>query len=477
MAAFLDLCRFVASAGGTADWTYSSAVSPYLSPANAGAINGRVYKVRAESTDLTQWEVSEGAYSSAAAGSFARTTVLYNSAGTGTLQAGAGLKINFTVAPQVWVVASKRDLLSIEEANSFTAAQKAQARANIDALKKNYIVNGAMMVSQENGSTAVTAAGSYPVDQFFIDYAMGGTLTAAQIASVTPSGSPNRLRVAVTAADASVAAGDIVYLAQRIEGLRVADLLFGTASAKTITVQFGVKAPAGTYCLVITNASSNRSYVSEYVISAGEANTDVVKSVTVPGDTSGTWAKDNTSGIQVRFCLMAGSTFQQAAGSWGTGNVAGSSNQFNFMGTLSNVFELFDVGLYEGAAAPAFQVPDFSSELALCMRYWEKSYDYATALGSVTLTNCSGFFVNGLSASTQGGFTITFQARKRATAPGLQAYSPNTGAAGQAYDAQANVDRAATLDLAGDRGFRFFIVSGGQAGQAIYVHWRANSRM
>lgn len=131
MAAFLDLCRFVASAGGTADWTYSSTVSPYLSPTEAVAVNGRIYKVRAESADLTRWEVSEGAYSSAGAGTFARTTVLYNSAGTGTLQGGAGTKINFTAAPQVWVVASKRDLLSIEEANSFTTAQKSQAKANL----------------------------------------------------------------------------------------------------------------------------------------------------------------------------------------------------------------------------------------------------------------------------------------------------------------------------------------------------------
>lgn len=131
MAAFLDLCRFVPTAGGTSDWTFSSTVAPYISPAAAGATSGRVYKVRAESFDLTQWEVSEGAYSSAGSGSFARTTVLYNSAGTGTLQGGAGTKVNFNPAPQVWVVASKRDLLSIEEANSFTTAQKLQAKANL----------------------------------------------------------------------------------------------------------------------------------------------------------------------------------------------------------------------------------------------------------------------------------------------------------------------------------------------------------
>lgn len=125
MAAFLDLCRFIASAGGTSDWTYSSTVSPYISPATAGAVNGQTYKVRAESADLTQWEVSEGAYSSAGAGSFARTTVLYNSAGTGTLQGGAGSKISFTAAPQVWVVASKLDLPNLSAPNEFLDATDA----------------------------------------------------------------------------------------------------------------------------------------------------------------------------------------------------------------------------------------------------------------------------------------------------------------------------------------------------------------
>lgn len=154
MAAFLDLCRFIASSGGTADWTYASTVSPYISPTDAGAANGRTYKVRAESADLTQWEVSEGAYSTAGAGSFARTTILYNSSGTGTLQSGAGAKINFSAAPQVWVVASKRDLISVEEANSFTTVQKTQAKANIG-------ISTPMSVAE--GGTGVTAIPSFMV--------------------------------------------------------------------------------------------------------------------------------------------------------------------------------------------------------------------------------------------------------------------------------------------------------------------------
>jgi len=125
MAAFLDICRFLPTAGGTTDWIYAAVVQGYQSLAAAGAINGRLYKYRAESADLAQWEVGEGAYN-ASTGTLARTSILFNSAGNTS-------KVNFSAAPQVAVVALKEDLLSVEEANGFTAAQQAQARANIAA--------------------------------------------------------------------------------------------------------------------------------------------------------------------------------------------------------------------------------------------------------------------------------------------------------------------------------------------------------
>lgn len=96
MASFLDVCRFNSTAGGTTDWTYSSAVIGYQSPAAAGVINGAVYRYRAESSDLSQWEIGYGAYNTGT-GVLARTTVLFNSSGTTS-------KINFSVAPQVAIV-------------------------------------------------------------------------------------------------------------------------------------------------------------------------------------------------------------------------------------------------------------------------------------------------------------------------------------------------------------------------------------
>lgn len=102
MAAYLDVCRFNPTSGGTTDWTYSSAVTGYQSPSAAGVVNGRAYKYRAESSDLSQWEVGEGTYNTGT-GVLSRDTVLYNSSGTTS-------KINFSAAPQVAIVALKDDL-------------------------------------------------------------------------------------------------------------------------------------------------------------------------------------------------------------------------------------------------------------------------------------------------------------------------------------------------------------------------------
>jgi len=111
MSAFADLVRFTPTAGGTTDWTYSSAVGGCQSPGAANCQNAVSYKVYAVSADLTQWEVSTGLYNSTL-GVFARTTVLYNSSGSGTAtgQSGAGTKISFSTVPQVSVVALAEDL-------------------------------------------------------------------------------------------------------------------------------------------------------------------------------------------------------------------------------------------------------------------------------------------------------------------------------------------------------------------------------
>lgn len=337
--------------------------------------------------------------------------VIANAASAGVASLGA--QTGVLTVPGGSFGSTALSLLRYDAAQTLTATQKAQARANIDALKKNYIMNGAMMVSQENGTTAGTTSGYFAVDQFKQLFSNTSVPSFAQVVSRTPGGSPNRIRLTVSTADNSVTAGKYHVINQPFEGLRVADLAWGTASAKSVTIQFGVKSNiAMTGCVTVANALTNRSYVSEYTIAAGEVNTDLVRSVTIPGDTTGTWATDNTGGIYVYFGLMCGSTFQQAAGSWGSANALGSANQTNFMATNGNVFELFDVGMYEGAA-PSFQVPDYSATLLECKRHYQ---------------NIGLIYVEfGASAGTVlGGTQITFPVETRVTPTITLGASPTT---------------------------------------------------
>lgn len=172
MAAFLDVCRFTPTAGGTTDWTVSAAVTGYQTPANAGAVNATVYRYRAESADLSQWEVGYGAYTSAGT-VLARTTVLFNSSGTTA-------KINFTATPQVAVVALKEDLISIEEANSFTATQRARARSNIATVLRGQKAGLALSPGGASsfGIAAGEAADSTNVDLIALASALSKTSAA-----------------------------------------------------------------------------------------------------------------------------------------------------------------------------------------------------------------------------------------------------------------------------------------------------------
>jgi hypothetical protein len=248
-----------------------------------------------------------------------------------------------------------------------------------------------MQHSQENVNAAATTSAYWIADQWFDFFVTSaGTITVQRVQSVTPKGSGDRLRVTITVADASLAANELLYLGTRIEGTRVADFQYGTASAKQSILRFGVKAPAGTYSVSILNSASNRSYIALFTITAGQANTDTEQTLTIPGDTNGTWLADTGIGLRVNFAFACGSTFQGTAG-WQAAAVHGTSAVSNGMATAGAIFELFDVGLYLDPDAtgksPAWQMPDYASELAACLRYWQSVNHNQTAFSTTSGTS------------------------------------------------------------------------------------------
>ena len=268
---------------------------------------------------------------------------------------------------------------------------------------RNRIINGDMRIAQR-GTGAVTSSGEFPVDRWVQFFITSGAVSAQYETASTPAGFQAAIKFTATTADATTDATDLWLVQQSIEGFNSADLLFGTANAQDVTISFWVRSSVtGTFCMTLLGCSDginvDRFYVSEYTISS--ANTLEKKTITVPGDTGGTWNTNSGRGLVVRFGLTAGANYQQAAGSWGTGSAVGSSNQTQLLETLNATFYITGVQLEAGTVATPFERRSYGQELALCQRYYE-----------VTDQGRSNFYnVAGGSASIWWDFKVT----KRAT--------------------------------------------------------------
>jgi len=248
----------------------------------------------------------------------------------------------------------------------------------VTAESRNRIVNGAMQHSQENGTTASPTAVTgtyYPADQWLGQWSLTGTayVNWDNASWFSVSGFHINAFIGGTATP-SPAAGAYLMLTQKIEGLRVADLKWGTASAKQVVLRFTCASDVpGTYCVQVTNADTSRSFLAPFTITA----TNVAQTFTlvIPGDVTGTWVKNNTIGLMIGITLTAGSSFIGVAG-WQPGNKIAIAGNTNLAATAGKVFALGDVGFYvdpqNSSIAPRWIIPDYAEEFMACSRYWTK---------------------------------------------------------------------------------------------------------
>jgi len=257
---------------------------------------------------------------------------------------------------------------------------------------KNRIINGDMQIDQRNNGASVTPTSpgaTYTLDRWRVETAGGGVYTV-QRSTVAPSGFINSLLVTVTTADSSIAAADYYNFQQFIEGFNVADLAWGTANAQTITVSFWVRSSVtGTFAGSICNSGGTRSYVFTYTISA--ANTWEKKSITIPGDTSGTWLTNNGRGIILGFDLGNGSDYQATAGSWISSYAIATSSSVKLISTVGATFYITGVQLEQNTTATPFERRMYGTEMGLCQRYYWKSTPLTyNAIGSGVFYTTSG---------------------------------------------------------------------------------------
>jgi hypothetical protein len=229
-----------------------------------------------------------------------------------------------------------------------------------------------MVMSQRNGTSAVTIDGgaSYTLDRYLCQDNTDGSYTVAQ-SSVAPAGFTNSLLVTITGTDSSLTTTQFGRIVQRIEGFNVADLGWGTANAKTVTLSFWVRSSVtGTFSGALLNNDGNRIYTFTYTINA--ANTWEYETITIAGDTTGTWTTNNTTGIELNLSIGAGPDRTVAAGSWGTSLAYAATGQTNLFATNGATFYITGVQLEVGTQATSFEYRQYGTELALCERYFAK---------------------------------------------------------------------------------------------------------
>jgi hypothetical protein len=307
---------------------------------------------------------------------------------------------------------------------------------------RNRIINGDMRIDQRNAGASVTGGVGYtfPVDRFRF-YSASASKLSGQRSTVAPNGFTNSMLLTSLAAT-TPAAGDEYHATQNIEGFNVADLGFGTASAQSVTLSFEVRSSlTGTFAGSLSNANGSRAYVFTYTISA--ANTWEQKTITVAGDTSGTWGTENGTGLRVLWDLGSGSNYNGTAGVWAGSFVTRTSGAVSVVGTSGATFYITGVQLEAGAVATPFERRPYGTELALCQRYFEVGQ-------AANLALCTG--------GASWGLPVFFTVIKRVTptitstqvASNIGSSSPatqNLSASGYAYSITANTSGAGNVAI------------------------------
>ena len=273
---------------------------------------------------------------------------------------------------------------------------------------KNRIINGDMRIDQRNAGALVSGAsgGAYVLDRWrFWANATGAAYTVQQ-STISPAGFTNSLAITQTASQ-SPTGSDYSIFAQYIEGYNVSDFGWGSAAATTVTLSFWVRSSlTGTFGGAVSNLSQTRSYPFTYTISA--ANTWEYKTITIPGDITGTWIKNTGAGILLFWQLGVGSTYLgTATGAWQAATYLGVTGATQITATNGTTLYITGVQLEVGSQATSFDYRDYGRELILCQRYYETFYGTAGAYLITVFQAISGSNVNG------GG---TFKVTKRASA-------------------------------------------------------------
>ena len=272
---------------------------------------------------------------------------------------------------------------------------------------KNRVINGGTEIDQRyNGNSFTPVDASFYVDRFCYGATQASKVTTQRQTTVVPNGFTYAMKVTSSSAYSIVSTDEFEWMT-RLEGSTVSDFAWGTSDAKTVTLSFYVYSSlTGTFGGSFNNSAHNRSYAFSYTINT--ANTWERKTITVAGDTTGTWIND-TSGyaIELLFSLGAGSARVGTAGTWGSTFLRGVTGQVNLVGTNAATWYITGIQLELGSVATPFSRAGgtIQGELAACQRYYTRTISG----GAYALISNAGFGVSSTQAQVLVQFPITMR--------------------------------------------------------------------
>jgi hypothetical protein len=353
--------------------------------------------------------------------------------------------------------------------NVYTQAQSdSRFVASAGNQHKNYVINGKFDIWQR--ATTQTTSG-YGSDDRWNNSNTGSTKTTSRQAFTlgqtdVPENPTYFSRTVVTSVAAT---GNFTAKFQRMENVLL-------SSGKTFTLSFYAKADATKNIAVeFTQSFGTGGAPSADVTSISVTTlslttnwqkytvTGVFPSVT--GKTLGTGGNDY---FQFIFWLEAGATFNART---------------NTLGQQSGTFDLANVQLEEGSVATNFEFRNPQTELALCQRFYEKSFSQATA--PVQNAGVSGvhYFPQVVAASTSSAHpAVRFLVVKRGT-PSVTLFNPQAANAqlrniGRTTDFSATTINT-TLNPISELSFSVAATSpaGSAAGDSCGFHWTADAEL
>lgn len=342
---------------------------------------------------------------------------------------------------------------------------------------QNKLINAFMEIDQANEGASVSLTSgtpSYIVDGWQAEFGgASGAVVSAQRVPSAPTGYPNSLKITVSTGG-TFAASSFLYVRQPVEADNLVDTGFGASGAQSLGLTFWlISSISGVYSGAIQNYANTRSYPFNVTLSA--ANTWQKFTVIIPGDTGGTWVSSGSGGgLYLIIAAVGGTTFQGTPNAWAFANTfATSSNTNSLLSTSGATFQVGPAKLEVSTAVTPLVQLQPQQNLALCQRYYEKSYNPGTAPG--TASSLSGSFSWLFPVGTSGQISVRHSTKR--IQPTVSTYSASTGTIGDAWDASNSVDRAINLIDGGNNGFIAQLTSPPAVICLLQMHWVADARL